>query len=389
MKLLIISQYYYPEPFRITDICETLVKRGHKVTVVTGQPNYPEGKLYDNYENKYSRDIINGVEVFRTKIHPRGQGNINLFRNYISYPFYARKIIRKLDNDYDVVLINQLSPIFSALPGIKYARKNKKKIILYCLDLWPESLVSGGIRNHSLVYKIFDKISKRIYKKADKVLVTSKSFDMKFNKYGIETVYLPQYAEDVFNKVPMKKKTDNQFHVTFAGNIGEMQSVETIIFSANELKDYKDIVFNIYGSGSKYDYISKLIIEFSLENVILHGRKNLEEMPIVYSESDVMIVTLKKDKLVSMTLPGKVQTYMAAGKPIIGAIDGETKTIVEEAHAGYVCNAEDYIGLSELILKARNNQGLFIMGQNGLKFYNDNFSKEKFFNRLEIIIEEK
>lgn len=388
MKILIVSQYYFPEPFRITDICETLVERGHSVTVVTAQPNYPEGKIYEHYKNKYSQEMINGVNVIRSKIHPRGKGNVSLFWNYISFPWYARKIIRKLEKDFDIVLINQLSPIFSALPGIKYANKNKKKIYLYCLDLWPESIVSGGIKENTFIYKFFNQVSKKIYKKVNEILVASKAFELKFQKYGIKTQYLPQYAEDFFKNFPRKKNANNQFHLTFAGNIGEMQSVETIIFAAKELLNYKDIVFDIYGSGSKFEYISGLISNMNLNNVIMHGRRSIEEMPNIYNESDALLVTLKKDNLLSMTLPGKVQTYMASGIPIIGAIDGETKAIIEEARAGYVCEAEDYLKLSELILQAKNNKNFSEMGKNGKKFYNENFSKENFFNQLELIFQE-
>ncbi|PKL00623.1 MAG: glycosyltransferase WbuB [Tenericutes bacterium HGW-Tenericutes-1] len=383
MKILVVSQYYYPEPFRITDMCETLVKRGHSVTVVTAQPNYPDGKIYTDYVNKYQESYINGVNIKRSKIYPRGKGAICLFLNYISFPFYARKIIKKIDKDFDVVFINQLSPIFSALPGIRYSKKNKIKSILYCLDLWPESITSSGISENSFIYKLIFMISTNIYKRVDRILVTSKSFIDKFNKIKLNAVYLPQYAEDLFINLPCNKKSNEYFVVTFAGNIGEIQSVETILLAAKELLIYEDIVINIYGSGSKFDFIYNLKVSLSLDNVILHGRKAIEEMPLVYSNSDALIVTLKKNKLLSLTLPGKVQTYMASGKPIIAAINGETKNIIEESKAGYVCNAEDYLQLSKLIIDARSNEYLFQMGKNGKEYYEKNFTKKVFFERLE------
>ncbi len=387
MKILVVSQYYYPEPFRITDICESLVNKGHLVTVLTGQPNYPEGDIYQGYENKYTFETINGVNVVRTKIYPRKKGNKNLFLNYISFPWYSRKAIKKLDKDFDVVFINQLSPVMSAKPGLKYAKKYKKKAYLYCLDLWPESLVSGGIKKGSIIYKLFDNVSKKIYKKADKVLVSSKAFAEKFEKYKIETEYLPQYAEDSFNEVIEPKLNKDKFNVTFAGNIGEMQSVETIVYTAKELKKQKDITFSIYGEGSKYEEICTLVKSLNLNNVIMYGRKDMSEMPLIYSQSDAMLVTLKKDDLISKTLPGKVQTYMAAGRPIIGSIDGETKIVIEEAKAGYVCEAENYKDLSKLIMQAKKNEQLAEMGNNGKKYYNDNFAKEKVLKKLEKILE--
>ena len=174
----------------------------------------------------------------------------------------------------------------------------------------------------------------------DKILISSKSFADKFAEYNIETKYLPQYAEESFTFISEERKKDGFFQVVFAGNIGEMQSVETIILAANELKNYKNIIFNIYGSGSNYDNIYKLKEDLGLNNVLIHGRKDISEMPSIYFHSDVMLVTLKKDDLISKTLPGKVQTYMAARRPIIGAIDGETKEIIKVAHAGDVCEAE-------------------------------------------------
>lgn len=386
MKILVISQYYYPEPFRITDICESLVKKGHRVTVLTGNPNYPDGFIYQGYENKYSFEVINGVNVIRSKIYPRKKGNVNLFLNYISFPIKTRKLVKKIDKDFDVVFVNQLSPVMSAIPGIKYAKKNNKKICLYCLDLWPESLVSGGIKENGIIYKFFNKIAKKIYKKMDKILISSKSFADKFAEYNIETKYLPQYAEEGFTFISEERKKDGFFQVVFAGNIGEMQSVETIILAANELKNYKNIIFNIYGSGSNYDNIYKLKEDLGLNNVLIHGRKDISEMPSIYFHSDVMLVTLKKDDLISKTLPGKVQTYMAARRPIIGAIDGETKEIIKEAQAGYVCEAENYKELSKLILFASKDENLIKKGNNGRKYYDENFAKEKVLDRLEAIL---
>ena len=390
MKILIVSQYYFPEQFRITDICETLVKRGHVVTVLTAQPNYPEGKIYQSYTNKYHYEEINGVKVHRSKIHPRGKGSLNLFLNYVSFPFYANKHLKKLGKNYDVVFINQLSPITSAIPGLKYAKTNKTKTVMYCLDLWPESLISGGIKRSSLIYKIMDRISTKIYAKSDIIAITSKSFMNKFsNNLKNKIVYLPQYAEDIFSPLPVKEKQNGIYNFVFAGNIGEMQSVETIVYAANELKAYKNIVFNIYGSGSKLNALNDLCTNLSLENVVLHGKKPIEDMPKYYENADALLVTLKKDALISMTLPGKIQTYLATGKPIIGAIDGETKIIIEEANAGYICEAENYKELSKIILLATKSSDLIQMGKNGFAYYIENFSKEIFMNNLENIFTEE
>lgn len=387
MKILVVSQYYYPEPFRITDICENLAKRGHEVTVLTGQPNYPEGKIYNDYKNEYSKEEINNVRVIRTKISPRRKGAFSLLLNYLSFPYYSKKVIKEIDRDFDLVFINQLSPVMSALPGLKYSKKNGKKTILYCLDLWPESLVSGGISTKSFIYKIFARWSKSIYRSADKILISSKSFKDKFEKYNITTHYLPQYAEDFYGQ-QFEDTLNSKFNVTFAGNIGEMQSVETILFAAEILKQHLDIEFNIYGDGSKFEEIKRLKNKLKLDNLILHGRVDSSLMPKVFCSSDVLLVTLKKEPNISKTLPGKVQSYMASSKPIIAAIDGETALVLEESRAGYYCEAEDYIGLSKLILEAKNNPRLESLGKNGKTYYDNNFSKEHFYQSLEKFMED-
>ena len=388
MRILIVSQYYYPEPFRISDICEQLVKDGHTVTVLTSQPNYPEGKIYKGYVNEYKKEIINDVILYRTKIYPRKAGRINLFLNYISFVYYSKKVIRKMDLNFDAIFLYQLSPIFSILPGIKIAKRKSIKTILYCLDLWPESLVSGGIKHNSLIYKVFEHISKKIYQSVDKIAITSKSFATKFNDIEIEnTIYLPQYAEKIFDDI---KRTETKgFNFVFAGNIGEMQSVNTIIETANLLKDYKDMLFHIVGDGSKLENCRKLSQDMNLENVIFHGRKSVSEIKYYYSIADAMIVTLKNDEFISKTLPGKVQSYMAAGKIILASASGETQKIIEESKSGLVCKPEDPKAFKELILEFINTDNKTIIEQNSLEYYKNTFSKEIYFEKLyKILMEE-
>ncbi len=332
MKILVICQYYYPEPFRITDICEALVKEGHKVTVVTGTPNYPMGKIYPGYENNQKHDeVINGVSVHRCTTRPRKTGAINRFINYFSYPRASKKYIETLPEDFDVVFVNQLSPVMMAEAGIRYKKKHRKKLVLYCLDLWPESLCVGGIKKGSLIYNIFKLFSMRVYRSADEILVTSRSFKnylvemFDINKKRIH--YLPQYAEAQF--LYLKEKEQGEvFHLLFAGNIGTAQSVSTIVEAAIILKDEK-VHFHIVGDGIELENLKKQAA--GLENITFYGRKPLEEMPKYYEMADAMLVTLTDDPIISLTLPGKVQTYMAAGKPIVGAINGETKLVLEDA----------------------------------------------------------
>lgn len=391
MKILVICQHYYPEPFRISDICEELVKRGHEVTALVGLPNYPEGTVLKEYRHGAHKDeVLRGVRVIRCYEHGRGRSSLHLIWNYFSYALSAKRKVGKLDKDFDVVFIAQLSPVMMAWPGLKYAKKYKKKSLLYCYDLWPASLSAGGIKKGSLIYKVFGKISKKIYAQADHICVTSKSFvDYFFSEHGIpqgKISYLPQYCEELFERI--EPKSHEGLNYVFAGNIGKMQSVETIIRAASLIKDRKDIKIHIVGDGRDLDNCKKLAEELDTTNVIFHGRRPIEEMPDFYAMADAMIVTMAKDELVSKTLPGKLQSYMAAGKPIVAAVDGEAKAIIEEAKCGAVCDAEDYERLAELFSSLRLKADFKEWAERSREYFSCHFLKNTFFEILEKAIEQ-
>ena len=394
MKILVVCQYYYPEPFRITDICEELVKRGHEVTVLTGIPNYPEGEIYQGYGYmKKKEEIKNGVNIKRCFTIPRKKGIVYRFLNYYSFAISSsvrvllNKIKTKDNEEFDMVFVNQLSPIMMAYAGIIYKKIYNKKLVLYCLDLWPESLVAGGVKRESLIFKIFHKISKKIYQNCDQVLVTSKMFiEYLLKEFQLEKdklQYLPQYAEAIFKPEDCTKKRNETIDLMFAGNIGKAQSIETIIMAANECRDIKNLYWHIVGEGSELDNMKKLVEKLELSSVVFYGRKALSEMPKFYSMADAMLITMKKDPIISMTLPGKIQTYMAAGKPIIGAIDGETSLVIKEAYCGYCGEAENYKELSKNVKKfIENINKKEELSKNAFLFYKKNFNKDIFFKNL-------
>ena len=388
MKILVICQYYYPEPFRINDICEEMAKRGHEVTVVTGTPNYPEGEIYKGYENGARADeVINGVKVHRCPIFPRKTGALHRMLNYFSYPWQAKRYVKNLmasdDKPFDVVFVNQLSPVMMAEPAIAYKKKYDVPVVMYCLDLWPESLVAGGISRTSPIYKAFHKISKRIYREMDRILITSRMFRGYLkDEFGIDDTaieYLPQYAECLFTPLPFKEN-DGVIDLVFAGNIGEIQSVDTIVKAAERLQD-KAVHFHIVGGGSDLERLKALAKD--LANITFYGRRPLEEMPAFYAKADAMLVTLKADPVLSLTLPGKVQSYMAVGKPIIGAIDGETAEIIKEAQCGYCGKAEDVSALVKNIDAFIKNSEKKKLGINARNYYEKQFERQKYMDILE------
>ena len=391
-KILVICQYYKPEPFRISDICEEMVQRGHEVYVVTGYPNYPEGILYDGYgKGKRVDEIINGVKVHRCFTIPRGTGIVKRLLNYYSYTISSTKYVLSPNciasngKPFDVVFCNQLSPVMMADAAIAYKKKYKVPVIMYCLDLWPESLVAGGITRDSMVYKYFYHVSKKIYKQMDKILITSRMFadylNMQFGIRRNRIEYLPQYAEGIFELSPPKEE-NGTFDFMFAGNIGEIQSIETILKAAKILEDMP-VRFHIVGGGTDLDRLKRIKKKQNLKNVIFYGRRSIEEMPEFYAKADAMLVTLKADPILSLTLPGKVQSYMAVGKPVIGAIDGEAKVIIEEAQCGFCGKSEEAEELAENIKKFIESKNKIEMGLNARKFYKKYFEKRLFMDSFE------
>lgn len=381
MKILVVCQYYYPENVRIIDICEELVKRGNEVKVITDIPNYPMGEVFEGYGLARNRNqTINGVRVHRSFTIPRKTGSIFRVLNYYSFALFSTLYAFLMKEDFDVVFVNQLSPVMMAYAGIAYAKKHKTRLVMYCLDLWPESLVAGGITRGSSVYKLFHRFSEDIYKQFDEILVTSRSFSDYFEKeFGISnTKYLPQYAEELFTPESCKKEPDEYLDLMFAGNVGTMQNLEVIVEAAKLTQYNEKIRWHIVGDGSELERIKQQTQD--LNNIIFYGRQPLEEMPKYYSMADAMLVTMKPDPLISLTLPGKVQSYMAAGKPIIGAIDGETQTIISDAKCGYYCNAEDYNELANIVENIKKGNKY---SENACEYYKQNFTKNLFFEKLE------
>lgn len=395
MKILVVCQYYYPEQFRINDICESLVKRGNEVTVLTGLPNYPEGIVKKEYKFfKKRKENINGVNVIRCFEIGRRKGFVYRILNYISYMVSASVKSIFLKGDFDLVYVYQLSPITMAVPAIVYKKTHKnKKIHLYCLDLWPESLLVENFSKDGKVYKILKKISKKIYKNCDYISVTSRSFidyfkdKLEINK---DITYIPQYAEDIYthrDNIVEKGKVTN---FVFAGNIGRAQSVETIIKAANELKNEK-IIIHIVGDGSSLEDCKKMKDSMKLENVIFYGRKSIDEIEEYYNLADAMIITLSNNDIISKTIPGKLQSYMSAGKPIIAAIGGETYKIINDAKCGYCVEAEEYNKLAIIMRKFANDtlEKRKEMSENSYSYYQNNFNKENVINKIEKELKEE
>lgn len=391
MDILVVYQRYYPEPFRITDICEELVRMGHKVTVLTGLPNYPGGKLYDGYKRRKNRiTYVNGVKIVRCSEISKGNGNnLRLFINYLSFMLSSSFKALFFNEDFDVILANQTSPVSMVIPGIILKKRKKKQMLLYCMDIWPACLAAGGIKEGSPLYKFFLKFSRWIYKSADKLYVTSENFKNYFKEVlDIDHAkYLPQYAEDVFKSVSKYSQDDKykkHIDLVFAGSIGRMQSVDTIILAAEKIRDKVPVKIHIVGDGTELEACKSLVDRLELNHIVkFYGRRPIDEMPEFYKLADAMLVTLKRDEFVSYTLPGKVQSYMASGKAVIGAIDGAAYSVIKEAECGLCCEAENSDALADIIIDFYNSPQKRKYEENSFGYYKKHFSKEHFMDVLE------
>ncbi len=389
MKIIVISQYFYPEQFQINEIAPDLVRRGHEVTVVCGLPNYPHGEIFEGYENRFEEEI-SGVRVLRCKNVPRGHNPFLLIRNYISFFRNANTIVDSLPKDYDVILSYQLSPITMVIPAVRYKKRSGKPLLLYCLDIWPESAQAHVRFKKGLLYRYITKLSSYLYKACDRILVTSRPFiDYHLRVHGIDKErlgYLPQHADGSMLSQDLRKtELDGKIHFMYAGNFGAAQTLDVIIRAAALLGRRDDYVIDMVGDGSKRQMLESLIRDNDLsDNVVFYGNQKRTDMPEFYKKADALLITLRGTNAVGDTLPGKLQTYMTVGKPILGAINGAAKQVIEEARCGSCVPAGDAEGLAKLMLFFMTHPDNFSeCGKNARSYFEKNFTLGHFMDGLE------
>lgn len=396
MRILATCQYGWPEPYPSLYPMEEMAKRGHYVYAITGMPNYPMGVIFKGYEhNRIKEEEHNGIYIKHVPIIPRKHDSIHRLLNYHSYPISANMEINKMDGNYDVVFANQSSPVMMVAPAIKYAKKWNKKVVMYCMDLWPASLCIGGIKKTSAIYQFYYKISKKIYQNVNIILVTSRMFkDYFITEFGIppkKIQYLPQYALSEFENIS-SSEIKNTTDFVFAGNIGTAQNLSVILKAAKiiegkKINDHgKRILFHIVGDGQDLGNLQNYVKKSNIQNVIFHGRRPSSEMPKYYALADAMMVTLTPDPLVSLTLPAKVQSYMAAGKPIIASADGEIAKVVNESRCGFCAKGNNEKEFVEKIIEFLSVKNRNKFGENARKYYIANFSVERTMDKLEKIL---
>lgn len=401
MNILLVSQYFWPETFRINDLADSLVERGHKVTVLTGKPNYPQGKIYKGYSFwGYTKEMHNEIEIIRVPLIPRGNSSgIRLALNYLSFVFFSCIYVLFHRKKYDVSLTFAISPITQVYAALLHKRLYKSKAILWVQDLWPESVIAAGKMHSGFIYKQLSRMVENIYHKVDHICIQSEAFATSITQKNVDNKkisYIPNWAEDLFTERKQADKTKYKslipegFTVMFAGNIGEAQDFDSIINAAIKTKDNPQIKWVIIGDGRKKKEIEKLIQEKELtETVYLLGRYPVEEMPHLFTHADVMLVSLKDEEIFSLTIPSKIQSYMAFGKPIVSMINGIGNQIIEEANCGYTTSAGNHNQLANNVLTAysTDKKELENKGRNGILYYEKNFSKSQIITHLLSILQ--
>lgn len=402
MKILVVTQYFYPENFKGNDIAFEMQKKGHEVTVLTGIPNYPKGEFFNGYGYfKRRRETVNGVKVIRTFLIPRGNSTaiplmVNYFTWFVFASFYA--VYLALSKKFDKIIVQQLSPVMMGLPAVVVKKIQKIPLYFWVLDLWPESLESaGGIKNKKIL-GFFESMVKFLYRNSDKILISSKGFKQSILKKGNfedKIIYFPNWAEKSINESKQNveinlPKFPSGFNILFAGNVGVAQDLVNAIKAMEiVLKQNKKINFLILGDGRDRKRLEKLVLEKNIEkNIHFFGKYPIETMSYFFSKADCMFVSLKNEPIFSLSLPAKVQAYMSVGKPIISMMNGEGYNIINEADCGFAVHAEDYKDLADKILEIEKLPVIERqrLGENGKSFYQENFVLENCISNLEKII---
>ncbi len=390
--ILVISQYFYPEQFRINDMCAEWVKRGYKVTVLTGYPNYPQGEYYDGYGwFKRTRQRWKGVDIIRIPLTARGQGSVKLALNYFSFVVSGFFWALTTNVKADYVFTFEVSPMTQALIGTWYSKRRKIPNYLYVQDLWPENVeIVTGIHS-PLVIKPIEAMVNHIYKHCDVIFATSPSFvkeiQKRVKKDKSKVKYLPQYAEDFYKPVERKPvpeiPNDDSFKIIFTGNIGKAQGLDILPKTAKLLKGKEKVKFVIVGDGRDKDNFLKQIADNGVQDMfIMIDRQPPERIPELLAACDAAFISFMPDPLFEKTIPAKLQSYMACGMPIIAAANGETKRIIDESNCG-ICvelgNAE-LLGNAIITMSDQSNNQMRNMSRT---YFTKHFEKEKIMKYLD------
>jgi glycosyltransferase involved in cell wall biosynthesis len=388
MRILVLSQYFWPETFIINDVVRILSEQGHEVTVATGKPNYPDGKVFDGYRawGAQRERYLNRIDVLRVPLWPRGEGGAkNLVLNYLSFVLagllFLPWMLRK--REFDAILVFAPSPVTQVIPAILLRWLKKAKLALWVQDLWPESLSATGFVKNPLLLKAVGWMVKGIYRYCDTLLVQSRAFIEPVARYADrqKIIYYPNSMDVrapgavVSISQELRELLDEHFCVVFAGNLGTAQALDTLVQAAVHLRDDPQIRLVLVGSGSRLEWLKAQRHAHGLDNLVLAGRFPMEAMPQIFERSAVLLVSLNDEEAFAQTVPSKIQAYLAAGRPIIASMNGEGARVVCEARAGLASPAEQVLPLVANIrsMKVLGSAERAAMGASGKEYFDTHF----------------
>ena len=394
MKVLVLSQYFWPETFRVTEVAKSLHDLGFEVTVLTGQPNYPGGVVFPGYSAaSVETQIHDGLTIHRVPLVPRGRASApRLVLNYLSFVVSAAVFGSWLlrGDRFDVIFVYAPSPILQVIPAVWLKWTKGAKLVTWVQDLWPESLSATGFVRDQKILGAVAAVVRWIYRRNDLLLVQSQAFVEPVARMagGTSVAYHPNPGEVAFSKsdtnLTSPLKLGPGFNIVFAGNLGTVQALDTVLAAAHLLRDEQDVHFILVGSGSRSGWLQQEASRLGLNNIKMPGRFPPSDMPGILAQASVVLVSLVKDPIMSQTVPSKVQAYLAAGKPIIASLDGEGARVVTAAGAGVACQAEDPHALADAVIRLRDllPEELQQMAQRGLCYYEQNFEPALLAKRL-------
>lgn len=402
MRILFVSQYFWPENFRINDLVCELARRGHDITVLTGLPNYPDGEVFADFlsaPDRFTR--YEGVEVIRVPMLPRGKGGVSLLINYMTFAASASLLGPwKLRNrKFDLVFAYEPSPITVGLPAAVMRFLKRAPLFFWVQDLWPETLKAVGVIKSQFGLWAVGRLVAFIYKRCDLILAQSKSFVPQIRKYAPtagRVMYFPNWSDAVSDteathpakEVPAKP---GSFNVMFAGNIGEAQDFPAILAAAEHLKAQPNVRWLIVGDGRMATWVAEEVKRRELQDqVLMLGRFPSERMPSFFKHADALLVSLKDEPIFSMTIPSKLQTYLATGIPVLCMLNGEGSDVVSESGSGLTCRAGDHEALANAIVKLSQMtvEERQRMGQSGVTATSREFGRIQLIDRLEALFAE-
>ncbi|MPL77464.1 hypothetical protein SDC9_23320 [bioreactor metagenome] len=402
-RILLVTQYFYPENFKSNDIAFELQKRGYQVDALVGIPNYPEGEYYKGYGIFKKRiETINGVRVYRAFQTPRGRKatGLGLSINYLTYAFFASiwaLFFAILKKRYDAIIVHQTSPITQAYPALLISKIRKIPIYMWVLDIWPDAMTSGGGIKNKRILSFMNNRVKGIYNSCHKILISSKRMSdsiLSKGDFKDKIIYFPNWAEKIFENPTYKEipELPTGYRIMIAGNLGKSQNFETIMKAISLLKE-TEIKWILIGDGSQKKWIEEYIEENNLKNcVFLLGKFPIEFIPSFYSKTDALLFSLKNTfPHLKMVVPSRLQTYMSSGKPILAMIDGGAAELIQESDCGLSVNAADYEGFARLIkyYVLKNKEEFAQKGENGKKYFDKYFRLDVCINNLISIIEDE